>query len=427
MLLPLTGRFAKLGQQMANAAHIAVPDGHGVVLDIRDTDAPGQTAEGVARSALDSGDRVILGPLTAAQTGAVATVTQPAAIPEFAYTSDQAQARPGLWVMGVTVEQQVQRLVEAAVAEGRTSFAAFLPESPLGHALADALTRTCASRGLATPRIAFHERDPAAIAAALKTFADLDARETLARQKKAEQAGSVGAANDPASGGAARGAATGQPDAVNPLGLDAEPASPSAASPSAPSSSATSSTVPSAGASSASASSSAAAPEGASRQDPVFPPPSFDVLLLGDTGLQLAAVIDGMKQAHIDPRQTRILGPGLWAAFVAKLGALQGGWFAAPDPSSRRDFAQRYRSRYGYTPSVLANVAYDTATMAAVLSQTPDGFSRQSLLRPDGFAGADGTFVLRQDGTVARGLAVFEILPHGGMKMSSSAPRRLTQ
>ncbi|BAT19944.1 penicillin-binding protein activator [Asaia bogorensis] len=398
MLLPLSGRFGKLGQQMANAAHIAVPEGHGVTLDIRDTDAPGQTAETAARAAIDQGDRVILGPLTAPQTSAVATLVQPAGIPEFAYTSDQVQAKPGVWVMGITVEQQVNRLVEAASAEGRKNFAAYLPDSALGHALADALGKACAARGLAQPNIAFHTGTAESISAGLKTLSDWQARQDEASKQAAA-------------------AAPAEPDAVNPLGSEASPAPASGGNAADPSKGA----VPGATGSPASGTATSAPAK------PVLAPPPFDALLLGDTGLQLANVIDGLKQAAIDTGQTRIMGPALWNAFAAKLGALRGGWFAAPDPSFRNDFVQRYRARYGYAPSVLANVAYDTATMAAVLSQRPDGFSESSLLRPDGFAGADGTFVLRGDGTVARGLALFEILPGGGVKMASAAPRRLTR
>ncbi len=389
MLLPLTGRFSKLGQQMANAAHIAVPEGHGVTLDIRDTDAQGQSADGAARAALEQGDIVILGPLTAAQTASVASVTQPANIPEFAYTSDQAQAQPGVWVMGVTVEQQITRLVDAATQEGRKTFAAFLPDNALGRAFGDALNKACSDKGLTAPQIVFHTEAPESITGGLKTLANLQFRQgQVAQQTEA--------------------AKPSEPDAVNPLGAETSD----------PTASARPATPP-------------ATPGGAPAQaatGPIaLPPPPFDALLLGDTGLQLATVINGLKQASIDSHQTRILGPALWNAFAAKLGALQGAWFAAPDPIARTDFVQRYRSRYGYAPSVLANVAYDTATMAAVLSQQPDGFSQKSLLRPDGFAGSDGTFVLQPNGSVARGLAVFEILPGGGVKMASAAPRRLAR
>lgn len=405
MLLPLSGRFGKLGQQMANAAHIAVPDGHGVMLDIHDTDAPGQTAEAAARAAIDQGDRVILGPLTAPQTASAAALTQAAGLPEFAYTSDQAQARPGVWVMGITVEQQVNRLVDAAMGEGRRNFAAFLPDNALGHALGDALAKACSTKGLNSPQVVFHTAANDSIIAGLKTLAAVQTRQDQA----AQQAGSPSNAAQPT--------AAAEPDAINPLGSDASAApKPASSQPPLP----TGATAP------ALSGAGGAAPAPATPAAPVvLPPPPFDALLLGDTGLQLATVIEGLKQASVDPHQTRILGPALWSAFAGKLGALQGGWFAAPDPSSRTDFVQRYRSRYGYAPSVLANVAYDTATMAAVLSQQPDGFSQHSLLRPDGFAGSDGTFVLQGDGTVARGLAVFEILPGGGVKMASAAPRRL--
>lgn len=407
MLLPLSGRFGKLGQQMANAAHIAVPDGHGVTLDIRDTDAPGQSAESAARAAIDQGDRVILGPLTAQQTAAVSAITQPVGIPEFAYTSDEAQARPGVWVMGITVGQQVNRLVDAATAEGRKSFAAFLPESALGHALGDALLKACAARNLTSPQIVFHTSAPDSIVSGLKTLANWQSRQDQVAQQ-------VQAAKPV------------EPDAINPLGSEPAAPSPQPALPAGASMAGQGGAQSPAPASAVGGSSQNPSQAANQTAVPVIAPPPFDALLLGDTGLQLATVIDGLKQSSVDPHQTRILGPALWSAFAGKLGALQGSWFAAPDPAARADFVQRYRARYGYAPSVLANVAYDTATMAAVLSQQPDGFSQTSLLRPDGFAGSDGTFALNANGEVSRGLAVFEIMPGGGVKTASAAPRRLS-
>lgn len=371
LLLPLTGRNARLGQQMANAAHIASPDGHGVQLDIRDSDAPDGVAA-VARAAVQNGDRILLGPLTASQTAEVAGIAQAAQIPELAFTSDTTQARPGVWIMGLTPEQQVMRLVEAARADGRHKFAAFLPDSAFGHVMARALQQACAANGLDSPNVVFHSADPDDITQKLKSLADIESRQAQVQSSA------------PASG---------EPDAVNPTAEQPSPA--------------TNATQQVAAA--------------------TLPAPPFDALLLGDTGLQLATVIRSLKDSRVDSGQVRFLGPALWNAFASKLGALKGAWFAGPNPALRNGYVQRYRTRNGYAPSVIADVAYDTTAMAAALGRQDNGFSLPSLTRADGFAGVDGVFALRPDGKVARGLAVFEILPGGGVKMTSPAPRRLVQ
>ena len=53
------------------------------------------------------------------------------------------------------------------------------------------------------------------------------------------------------------------------------------------------------------------------------------------------------------------------------------------------------------------------------------GYSVASLCRPEGFAGVDGVLVLQPDGTVRRGLALFEI-QRGGPVMTEPAPTSLS-
>ncbi len=137
VLLPLSGANGGLGNSMLNAIRLAAS--HGTApLDVRDTALPAGAA-GAATQALQAHDDIILGPLTAADTHAAATVAVPAGVPILALTSDLNEARPGVWVLGITPGQQVARLVQAVRAEGRSRFAAFLPENALGDAMAAAL------------------------------------------------------------------------------------------------------------------------------------------------------------------------------------------------------------------------------------------------------------------------------------------------
>ena len=97
----------------------------------------------------------------------------------------------------------------------------------------------------------------------------------------------------------------------------------------------------------------------------------------------------------------------------AKLG---GGLYAAPDRSGFRSFSNRYRAKYGNEPVRTATLAYDAVALAAALARTQGGqrFSSDVLLNPSGFAGIDGLFRFRPDGTNERGLAV--------MRVGSSGP-----
>jgi hypothetical protein len=123
----------------------------------------------------------------------------------------------------------------------------------------------------------------------------------------------------------------------------------------------------------------------------------------------------------------RPLGTGVWNdPRVHGVPALQGGWFAAPDNRGFNAFAARYRARFNSEPTRLATLSYDAVSLAAALARTQGSqrFSEAVLTNPSGFAGADGVFRFRTDGTNDRALAVLEIRS-GGVATVSPAPRTL--
>ena len=65
--------------------------------------------------------------------------------------------------MGITPGEQVRRLVAAAQAQGRTQFAALLPDSDFGRAMAQALSQATTAAGLPPPDIRFHAPGMASI------------------------------------------------------------------------------------------------------------------------------------------------------------------------------------------------------------------------------------------------------------------------
>jgi branched-chain amino acid transport system substrate-binding protein len=121
------------------------------------------------------------------------------------------------------------------------------------------------------------------------------------------------------------------------------------------------------------------------------------------------------------------LGTGLWNDPRAlAVPALQGGWFAAPDATGYAAFAGRYRAKFGQDPTRIATLSYDAISLAAALArqQGPQRFSDATLTNPQGFAGADGVFRFRADGSNERALSVFEI-GGGATNVVSPAPKTL--
>ena len=150
-----------------------------------------------------------------------------------------------------------------------------------------------------------------------------------------------------------------------------------------------------------------------------------DSILIADGPDAVPQVVAGLASAGVNSKRVQLLGTGLWEdARIASTAALDGGWYAAPESAGFRNFSTRYRARYGQDPVRTATLAYDAVALVAALVKTqgPQRFSEQTLTTSSGFAGIDGVFRFRTDGTNERGLAVLRVTPSGG-QVIGPAPR----
>ncbi|HEY0233577.1 MAG TPA: penicillin-binding protein activator [Afipia sp.] len=148
-----------------------------------------------------------------------------------------------------------------------------------------------------------------------------------------------------------------------------------------------------------------------------------DALLLADDGDVLGRLAEQLTAGGADLKRIQLLGTGLWDnPRVFADTALQGGIYAAPDPTGFRAFSKRYRAKYGQDPVRTATLAYDAVALVAALAKTQGGqrFSAETLTNPSGFAGIDGLFRFRSDGTNERGLAVLRAASGGGQILVGS-------
>ena len=149
---------------------------------------------------------------------------------------------------------------------------------------------------------------------------------------------------------------------------------------------------------------------------------SADALFIADDGESVVATADALTGAGANLRNIQLLGTGLWDnPRVYASAALQGGLYAAPDPSGFRAFSGRYRTKYGADPVRTATLAYDAVALVAALSkQGSQRFAPETLTNPSGFAGIDGLFRFRSDGSNERGLAVMKVASGGSTPVAGS-------
>jgi branched-chain amino acid transport system substrate-binding protein len=165
LLLPLSGQQEALGRALQQAAELALFEQNDRRVEFVPVDTAG-TAMGAgdaARRAVSLGAVSMVGPLTGAETAGAAPVAQAARLPVLAFTNDSSQARPGVWALGVTPEQQMRRVMGSAMSAGARQFGMVAPDDAFGRALAAAMRKTAADFNLPTPSIALlNERAGAA-------------------------------------------------------------------------------------------------------------------------------------------------------------------------------------------------------------------------------------------------------------------------
>lgn len=152
--------------------------------------------------------------------------------------------------------------------------------------------------------------------------------------------------------------------------------------------------------------------QAANQVDTIFIPESPDAV---------PQVVNALVANGVDLRRVQLLGSGLWEdSRISSTGAIEGAWYAAPGATGFSNFSSRYRARFGQDPVRTATLAYDAVALVAALVKTqgPQRFSETALTNPSGFAGIDGVFRFRPDGTNERGLAVLRVTPSGGQVLS---------
>jgi ABC-type branched-subunit amino acid transport system substrate-binding protein len=147
----------------------------------------------------------------------------------------------------------------------------------------------------------------------------------------------------------------------------------------------------------------------------------IDSVFIPDNADSVVQVVRALAADHVNLRRLQLLGTGLWQdPHIFATPELRGAWYAGPDPNGFRNFSARYRARFGQDPVRTASLSYDAVALVAALVKTqgPRPFTDQILTNSSGFAGIDGIFRFRPDGTNERGLAVLRVGSTGGQVIS---------
>jgi branched-chain amino acid transport system substrate-binding protein len=160
-ILPLTasGNAGVAAISMRNAAEMALAEFNVTDLQllVKDDAGTAQGAQQAAQQALDEGAEIILGPLFAHSVAAVGQVARSRNIPIIAFSTDANVASRGVHLLSFLPESDVDRIVSYAMAQGKRSFTAAMPDNAYGTVVEAAFKQIVARRG---GRLAALERYP---------------------------------------------------------------------------------------------------------------------------------------------------------------------------------------------------------------------------------------------------------------------------
>ena len=138
----------------------------------------------------------------------------------------------------------------------------------------------------------------------------------------------------------------------------------------------------------------------------------YGAVLIADSGATAAVVAPMVRKAV--GADTRLLGTELWntESSIASKASLNGAWFASVPDTLYRQYAVKYRSRFGAAPYRLSSLGYDAVLLTVRIARDwrpGTDFPESALRDPGGFSGIDGAFRFGRDGIAERALEVQEI------------------
>ena len=136
----------------------------------------------------------------------------------------------------------------------------------------------------------------------------------------------------------------------------------------------------------------------------------YDAVLIADAAGTAAAAAPLVKRSSAT---TRILGTELWNSDSGtERPALSGAWFASVSNTLYRQYAAKYRTRFGTAPYRLSSLGYDAVLLTVRIARdwrVGAPFPESKLRDADGFSGIDGAFRFGRDGVAERALEVQEV------------------
>jgi ABC-type branched-subunit amino acid transport system substrate-binding protein len=121
--------------------------GNNILLIPVDTGGTAEGATRATRKALSDGADIIIGPLFSEAALAATALAQPEGVPVLSFSNDSQAGGEGAYLVSISPEEEVERVVDWASLKGVTAFAILAPDTPYGRRVGNALRFEVTRRG----------------------------------------------------------------------------------------------------------------------------------------------------------------------------------------------------------------------------------------------------------------------------------------
>lgn len=365
MLLPLTGADSKYGQGLKNASMIALNDinNPNMVLQYYDTQSTPSGARVAIENAINQRSNLIIGPLKSTEVQAVSNETIYQGIPVIAFSTAQEVLQPTVYTLGLLMDEQVDRIMGYAAAQGRKRFALLLPDNSTGSAVARAAVEAAQKNGVKITIIGFYTPGTSDFSEIAKQMTNYDSRHNkVTRLKNRLQAMAV-------NGDASAQSALKKLETREGLG-----------------------------------------------------DVGFDALIIPESGAKLTAAISMFAYYDAAYPQVQFLGTSVWdASKLNNEAAIAKSLYSTLSKPQTNAFANQYYMVFSEKPSSLYTLAYDAVSIANQLSGYADGNINETITGETGFNSLNGRVRFFRDGTNQHSLDIVEVMPSGNIVVDSGS------
>ncbi len=350
LMLPLSGKHYKIGKSLLNSAQLAVgkKNNKKIIFTIIDTGDEEQLLSRLYNILEDDID-LIIGPVFSSKVNQISEITKNTNIPTIALSNNSKIQDDGLYVFGLTLEDEIKELLNYSIKRNLKRYAVLVPRNEFGSRVEREIRQFQSKNNLLSFNFTFYNPNSPNFYDVSKNVSNFEERKTNL-EKKIKQ-------------------------------LEKE--------------------------------NSEKAKEELKKFKKLdtYGELNFEALIIFAQNFQEVSNFSSILPYYdVDPKQVQYIGSSLWAKNLAlKEPGLENGYFTSLDIDNWRKFEDMYLEIFNSKPHPLAMLSYDIVGLISNLHQDKSSFSIKKLHNSNGFVGMNGWFKMTSSGNVLRQPKIYKI------------------